>query len=215
MVLKLSLPSIVAMTGLTTTTASASFLCLIPQNTAHSRSPEFTKCVNSSGIGWMLVDQHFSERNASFVNRVSDAEGVDAGLLGFTFYHEGGFNMDSGPNTNGLKDPHEWDWGPFGLNYNQTIRDMNKGSYSIEGLDIHAVFGDLGGWAGNTPLDPMQNARLGARKLAYLLKASNYDYATAAGRYKSWKGDIFRGRRDEWRQEGGQFQAFFSCWTDR
>jgi hypothetical protein len=164
----------------------------------------------------MLGNANFNDANASFVNRVSDAEGVDAGLLGFTFHHEGRFNMYSGPQTNNSTDPHEWDWGPFQLNYNQTVADIDQNAYSISGLSFHNVFGDLGLFgATSTPLDPMQNGRLAARKLNYLLRVSNNNYATAAGRYKGWRGAIFRGRRDEWNREGGQFQAFFRCFTTR
>src|SRR6185369_14929290 len=152
---------------------------LCPQN---PRSQGFTDCANNSGLGWMLGNANFNDASASFIHRVSDAEGVDAGLLGFTFQHEGGFNMYSGPQTNNVTDPHAWDWGPFQLNYNQTIADINQNAYSISGLSFHDVFGDLGLFgATSTPLDPMQNGRLAARKFNYLLRASNNNYATAAG----------------------------------
>lgn len=163
----------------------------------------------------MLGNKNFNDETASFINRLSDAEHVDAGLLAFTFQHEGRFDPFVGPNSNGVEDRREWDWGPFQLNYNQTVADLNINSYSLTGLDIHLVFGDLGGLAGNTLLDPMQNGRLAARKLRYLLGASNNDYAVAAGRYRRWTGAEFTGRRDEWKQEGGQFQAFFQCFTKR
>jgi hypothetical protein len=91
----------------------------------------------------MLNNPNFNDESAAFVNRVANAEGINAGLLGFTFQHEGGFNLNSPPNPNRSKDVHDWDWGPFQLNYNQTILDTYASSYSWDGLDIHSVFGDL------------------------------------------------------------------------
>lgn len=63
--------------------------------------------------------------------------------------------------------------------------------------------------------DAFQNGQLAARKLNWLAKASKGNYAKAAGRFKSWKGDRFTGRRDEWKNEGKQFQDFFKCFTAR
>lgn len=180
----------------------------------NGRSQEFIDCANNAGLGWMLSNSNFNDESSAFVNRVAHAEGINAGLLGFTFQHEGGFNINAGPNPNHQQDHHLWDWGPFQLNYNQTIADTNAGSYSMEGLDIHSVFGDLNLFgSSSTPLDPFQNGRLAARKLNYLLGASNNNYATAAGRYRRWTGAEFTGRRDEWNREGQQFQNFFNCFT--
>jgi hypothetical protein len=186
-----------------------------PQDIAHGRSAEFIKCANDAGLGYLLTDDawknghRFNDENAKFINRLSYMTGVDAGLLGFTFDHEGSFDQQAGPNMNGQDDPHNADWGPFQLNYNQTMADINSGAYNLDYLDIHGVFGDFG----NTSLNPVQNGILAGRKLKYLLKASKNDYAKAAGRYRSWKGSDFTTRRDQWKQEGKAFQSFFKCFT--
>jgi len=157
----------------------------------------------------MLNNSNFNDQSVDFINRLVSAEGVDAGLLAFTFQHEGGFDLYQHPNTNNSNDPHKWDYGPFQLNYNATMADLAEGSYSADGLDLKAIF-DQG-----EVFDAFQNGQLAARKLNWLLKASNGDYAVAAGRYKGWGGDRFTGRRDEWKNEGKQFQDFFKCFTSK
>lgn len=191
-----------------------------PQDSGHGRSAELIKCANDAGLGYLLTDSacnsghRFNDQNAMYINRVALIMGVDSGLLGFTFDHEGRFDQQAGPNMNGQDDPHNGDWGPFQLNYNQTFKDIYAGSYSLEGLDIHAVFGDLGLFgASSTALSPVQNGILAGRKLQYVLNKSKGDYAVAAGRYRSWKGSDFTTRRDEWKKEGGLFQRFFRCFT--
>ena len=115
-----------------------------PQETGldqHGRSAQFIKCANDAGLGWLLSEaawnnnHSFNDENAEFINVLANTQGIDAGLLGFTFDHEGSFNQNAGPNPNGNPDPHGWDYGPFGLNYNQTIKDVNAGAYSLEGLN--------------------------------------------------------------------------------
>jgi hypothetical protein len=163
----------------------------------------------------MLGNPNFDDDSAAFVNRVADAEGTNPGLLGFTFQHEGGFAVNAGPNNNGTADRTKWDWGPFQMNYNQTMADIRAGSYS-DGNDV-SLLGAFGyiGRNGVAALDPFQNGRLAARKLNWLLKASKNDYGTAAGRFTSWTGPRFAERKKAWNNEGKAFQSFFNCFTYR
>ncbi len=136
---------------------------------------------------------------------------MDAGLLGFTFDHEGRFDQEAPPNTNNSQDRGDWDFGPFQLNYYQTVRDSFRGNHSVVGIDLDAAFGRLG----TATLDPSENGRLAGRKLAWLLRGARGDVGLAAGRFTDWSGPRFTSRRNDWNSEGTQFQSFFDCFRDR
>jgi len=199
------------------------YYSLPPQNSTldtHGRSGKFLDCARKAGLGWLLTEDawknghRFNDANASFINRLSDASAVNAALLGFTFDHEGRFDQQASPNTNNSQDRGNWDFGPFQLNYYQTVRDSFKGKsgdYSVAGIDLDAAFGRLG----TATLNPFENGRLAGRKLSWLVSGARGDLATAAGRFQSWTGSDFTSRRDSWKTEGSQFQNFFDCFRDR
>jgi YD repeat-containing protein len=188
-----------------------------PAPDPHGRSEKFLNCARKAGLGWLLTEDawknghRFNDANASFINRLSDATGVNVGLLGFTFDHEGRFDQQASPNTNNSQDRGNWDFGPFQLNYYQTVRDSFAGDYSVAGIDLDAAFGRLG----TATLNPFENGRLAGRKLAWLVNGARGNLATAAGRFRSWSGSDFTSRRDSWNTEGRQFQSFFDCFGDR
>lgn len=191
-----------------------------PQNTTpdpHGRSDKFLNCARKAGLGWLLTEDawknghRFNDSNASFINQLSDATGVIAGLLGFTFDHEGRFDQQAAPNTNNSQDRGNWDFGPFQLNYYQTVRDSFHGDYSVAGIDLDAAFGRLG----TSTLDPSQNGMLAGRKLAWLVHGAHGDLGLAAGRFTAWSGGRFTSRVNDWNSQGSQFQKFFDCFTDR
>lgn len=176
----------------------------------NNRSEGFLKCVNDAGLGFMLNNPNFNDESAAFINRLSDAEGVDAGLLGFTMQHEGAA-INAGIMKNDENDRSDWDVGPFQLNVGQTYKDIQKGDYNDGGLDIRRALGAPFG----ENIDPFENGRLAARKLKFLLNGAKGDFGLAAGRYYSWTKDKMAIRKKEWENEGKAFQAFFKCFTAR
>ncbi|HEX8353010.1 MAG TPA: Ig-like domain-containing protein, partial [Pyrinomonadaceae bacterium] len=175
-----------------------------------NRSEGFIKCVNSSGLGGLLHNPNFNDESASFINRVSDAEGVDPGLLGFTMQHEGAA-LNAHIMKNDPNDRSDWDVGPFQLNVGQTYKDIQKGDYHDGGLDLRRALGAPFG----ENIDPFENGRLAARKLNFLLKGAKGDFGLAAGRYFSWTKSKMAVRRKEWENEGKAYQAFYKCFTVR
>lgn len=176
----------------------------------NGRSDGFVKCANDSGLGWLLNNPNFNDESASFINRLSDAEGVDAGLLGFTMQHEGA-SLNAAIMKNGSEDSSDWDVGPFQLNVTQTYKDLWKGDYSADGLDLRLALGAPTGQY----LDPFENGRFAARKLKFLLRGAKGDFGLAAGRYYSWTKSKMAVRKKEWENEGKAFQAFYKCFTAR
>ncbi len=193
----------------------------------HGRSAQFIKCANDAGLGWLLKEDAwkrghtFNDENARFVNEVAAKEGIDPGLLGFTFDNEGLFNKMALGNDNSSADQNDWDIGPFGLNYTWVTRELNAGLYKANGINLAKAFGGanlfvLHSLSDTTQfIDPTENGRLAARRLAYQLKTSGNDYAKAAGHYRAYKGAEFTGRRDLWNLHGKQFQDFLKCFNER
>ena len=163
----------------------------------------------------------FNDENARFLNSIAAKEGIDEGLLGFTFENEGLFNKMALGNDNESADQDKWDVGPFGLNYTYVTRELAAGYYKADGIDLTKALGAtnllvLHSLSDTSQfIDPLENGRLAARRLAYQLRTSNNDYAKAAGRFRAYAGAAFTGRRDLWNLHGKQFQNFFKCFTER
>lgn len=157
----------------------------------------------------------FNNESADFINRIVEAEGVDAGLLAFTFWEEGKFNIWAEPNKNEVYDRktkqdissavQDWDFGPFQLNFAWTHRDLKKGDYSSNGINVHDAFGFFG-----YGLVPFANGRLAARKLNFGGQIRGSDRGAAMYFTQGGRGGI---RGQHWDQWGKKWQAFFKCYN--
>jgi YD repeat-containing protein len=199
------------------------------------RSQYFNNCANGAGLGGFLSEDvwnrgfRFNDEGAKFINRIIDAEpnsGVSAGLLGFTFWEEGKFDINQGPNQNkdlktgAIPTESKWDWGPFQLNYEHTQKDLKAGDYSDKGLSGYfpaAVFFVNGSYALNT----FDNGRLAVRKLRQGLIVGGGKTNKEKIPVEEYSAGYFTGggrvaiRREHWRQLGGAFTSFFNCYNWR
>lgn len=118
---------------------------------------------------------------------MSDAEGVDPRLLGFTMQHEGAA-LNAPIMKNESNDPAACDVRPFQLNVTQIYKDIQKGDYHDGGLDLRRALGAPFG----ENIAPCDNGCLAARKLNFLLRGR---ITTSAWR----RAGILVGRNPKWR----------------
>jgi hypothetical protein len=108
-----------------------------------------------SSINGSIVSTTFGTSGDIPAQANYDGDNINAGLLGFTFYEENNFDKNPWPNQNPItiydkklrkkvttpSPPFKWDYGPFGLNYDQTMEDIKKGNYSADGINLGGAFG--------------------------------------------------------------------------
>jgi hypothetical protein len=112
----------------------------------------------------------FAVDNADIILKVSQQELIAPELLAVTWPNESSFTFYCEPNKN--NSPAEfpkWDVGPMQLNVWYTREDIRVGFVKADGIDLDKAFG--------TPADlfngdPVENIRLGARKLKALGRAA-------------------------------------------
>lgn len=109
--------------------------------------------------------------NADAIVWASKLEVIAPELIAVTWMNESTFRFYTEPNMNGRPDDFDkWDVGPMQLNVGYTQRDLTVGFFKAIEVDLPRVFGNSAG----TVLfngDPLENLKLGARKLKALGRA--------------------------------------------
>lgn len=113
----------------------------------------------------------FQIDNADIILLVSKLEVIAPELVAVTWMNETTFRFYSEPNTNGRPDDFDkWDVGPMQTNVGYTMKDIAVGFIRNEGLNTAKAFGTMDAIVVFDG-DPIENLRLGARKLNALGRA--------------------------------------------
>jgi hypothetical protein len=142
--------------------------------------------------------------NADTILVVSKLEHISPELLAVTWLNESTFRFYSEPNTNGfINDFSKHDVGPLQLNVYWTLANIQVKYLNPVGLDVDKALGTISKIFNG---DPMQNLRLGARRL---LRGGKTD----TERVVNFPGPKSRNARlKSWQEFGPLFSKFFEVY---
>jgi len=175
------------------------------------RDTKFEKCG-----GNQLTSTGFSEDAADLILQISKLEGVSPTALAVTWQNETDFKFYPKPNINrDITNPSNWDYGPFGVNFNWTQKYIKNGRLDITDILKSNGYGGSNVWGyvqydykltsqfpkdpskwDTVPFDgsPLANGRVAARRLKLnggseenMVKHYAPDPEERARRYNNWK----------------------------